>query len=260
MTNRVRRYVRLLTPHSWLLTALAGCSQQPSHVESAQAADPPTVVVAPRPAAAQPKPKVETLPPAPTTFPFPADLAGKAVEKAVAPNVTRPLPAERAGSAPLPRAIPAKLLDPDPVARARYAPPPLLPAKSAVPKPVAPKERLPLDSGAGTPLPEKPVLPVSAVVTPRARDVNLPPPAPALGRPASDRVPFDDPTNDFGNAEVVSGSVKVPLSPSSFLKASVPDPFELGAQVKPKVPASAEPSAAPVPLNPRRARETTNPK
>jgi hypothetical protein len=243
------RRLLLLAPFG--LAALAGCSQQPSaHV------DPPAVVVAPQPVAAlapgktQPQPKAE--PAAPQTFPFPPDLAGKAVEKAVTPKVGRPQPAERAGAKPLPRSVPAKLLDPEGVARARHAPAPLLPTKSAGPKPAAPKERLPLDLGAA--LPERPVLPVSAAVTPRARDVNLPPPAPVLGRQAPDRVSFDDPTTDFGHAEVISSSVKVPLAPSGFLKVSVPDPFELGAQVKPKVPASAEPSAAPVPVEPQRPR------
>lgn len=256
MTNRVRRYARLLTPHSLLLAALAGCSQQPSaKVEAVRAAD-PAVVIAPEsvaalaPGKAPPQSRAEPAPP--PTFPFPPDLAGKAVEKAVMPNVAKPLPAQRADAKPLPRAIPANLLDPDPVARARLVPPPLLPAKSTGLKPAAPKERLPLDFGTAAVLPERPVLPVVAVVTPRARDANLPPPAPALGRPAADRVPFDDPTNDFGNAEVVSGSVKAPLAPSGFLKVAIPDPFELGAQVKPKVPASAEPSAAPVPLDPQR--------
>jgi hypothetical protein len=261
MTNRVRRYVRLLTPFSLILTGLAGCSQQPSHAETVQAADPPAAVIAPQPVAAaapgkpQPNPKAGPAePPVPPAFPFPPDLAGKAVAKTVTPNVAKPLAVKRAGDKPLPRAAPAKLLDPEPVARTRFAPPPLLPAKATGLKPAAPKERVPLDLGAGTPRPERPTLPVSAVFTPRARDVNLPPPAPALGRPAPDRVPFDDPTNDFGNAEVVSSSVKVPLAPSGFLKLSVPDPFELGAQVRPKVPPTAEPSAAPVPVNPRRVK------
>jgi hypothetical protein len=92
------------------------------------------------------------------------------------------------------------------------------------------------------------------VVTERARDVNFPPPAPTLGSPVADRVSLDDPTTEFGNAEVVAGQVKVPLAPSGFFKAVIPDPFELGEQVKPKVPPTAEPSTAPVPVNPQRVR------
>lgn len=96
--------------------------------------------------------------------------------------------------------------------------------------------------------------PVAAADTPRARDVNLPPPAPTLGRPLTDRVPLDDPTSDLGNSVIVSSSAKVLLSLSSFLKVVVPDPFELASQVKPKVPATAEPSAAPVVVNPQRVK------
>jgi hypothetical protein len=39
-----------------------------------------------------------------------------------------------------------------------------------------------------------------------------------------------------GNATVVANAVPVTLAPSGFLKVTVPDPFELGAQVKPGVP------------------------
>jgi len=88
----------------------------------------------------------------------------------------------------------------------------------------------------------------------RARDVNLPPAMPTLGRPAGDRVSLDDPTSDFANAAIVSPPVKVPLTPAGFLKVTLPDPFELGEQVKPKVPPAAEPGLTPVPANPRRIR------
>jgi hypothetical protein len=98
------------------------------------------------------------------------------------------------------------------------------------------------------------VLPVAAVVTERARDVNLPPELPALGRPAPDRASLDDPTGEQGDAVVVAGRVKVPLAASGFLKVAVPDPFELGTQVRPKVPPAAEPSAVPVPVEPQRVK------
>ncbi len=49
-----------------------------------------------------------------------------------------------------------------------------------------PPEKLPRNFGEGSEgVPFKPVLPVAAIDTPRARDVNLPPPAPKL-RPARD--------------------------------------------------------------------------
>jgi hypothetical protein len=260
MTHCIRRLALCLAPVPFLL----GCSQQPeAESGAARAADPPAAVIAPpQPIAAasakpnpQPQPQPKAEPPAPPpTFPFPPDQAGKAVAKVVAPDIARPLPVKRAGAAPVPRAIPVKLLEPEALPPANLAVPPLAVPKVAGPKPAAPKEKVPLDLGAGASAPGKPVLPVAAVVTPRARDVELPPPAPALGRPAADRVPFDDPTGDFGNAEVVGGSVKVPLAPSGFLKVAIPDPFELGAQVKPKVPANAEPSAAPVPVTPQRTK------
>ncbi len=114
---------------------------------------------------------------------------------------------------------------------------------------------MPVDFGAGADgAPAKPVLPVAVVETERARDVNLPPPAPVLGRPATDRVSLDDPTGEFGNAVVVAGAVKVPLAVSGFQKVAIPDPFELAEHVKPKVPATAEPSVQPVPVNPQRVK------
>ena len=84
--------------------------------------------------------------------------------------------------------------------------------------------------------------------------MNLPPAAPVLGRPLNERVSLDDPTGELGNAVVVSGAAKVPAPANGFVKVSVPDPFELGEQVKPKVPATAEPSAAPVTVNPQRVK------
>lgn len=153
------------------------------------------------------------------------------------------------------RATPAKFLDPETTARASYVPPPILPAKPVAAKPAAPPEKMPLGLGAGAgDVPAKPVLPVVAVVTPRARDVNLPPAPPVLGRPLNDRVPLDDPTAEAGNAVVVAGAVPVPLGVSGFLKVAVPDPFELGAQVKPNVPPAVEPAVAPVEINPQRVK------
>jgi hypothetical protein len=46
----------------------------------------------------------------------------------------------------------------------------------------------------------------------------------------------------------------VPLAPAAFLKVAVPDPFEFGGQVKPKVAPAAEPGLTPVPVNPRRVK------
>lgn len=275
MTTKCRASVRLVTRHSLLVTAVlaVGCSQQQAAENAPAPADQPTVVIAPQPVAnlggdpkvqpapvpapaKQPDPKPEPKPEAPgPTFAFAADQTGKALPRVVAPDVSRPLPADKAADGPKPRAVPDKVLDPDPTARASYLPPPLLPPKSAAGRPANPAEKVPVNFGAGADtVPAKPVLPVAPVVTERAKDVNVPPPAPALGRPASDRVGFDDPTGDLANAAVVANVVKTSLAVSGFLKVTVPDPFELGEHVKPKVPAAAEPSVAPVVVNPQRVK------
>jgi hypothetical protein len=260
MTIRDLFRTRVLAPVCAL--ALASCSPEqaadPAPPQVAQLAKPQAAVAlvpdAPKPAqpvAAQPA-QPEQPPP---VFSFPTDLGGKALPRVVVPNISAALPADRAGVAPVPRAIPAKVLDPDPNGRAAHALPPVPTPKAGAPKPTNPAEKVPVDLGAGADgVPAKPVLPVAAVVTERARDVNIPPPAPALGRPASDRVPFDDPTSELGNGAVVAGPAKVPPVVTGFFKASVPDPFELGAQVKPAVPAAAEPSPLPVVVNPARVK------
>ena len=157
----------------------------------------------------------------------------------VAPDVVGPLSGERTRAVPKPRTVPNRVLDPDATTGASYAPPSIPQPKLAALKPVNPPEKVPVNFGAGADdVPAKPKLPVAPVVTERARDVNLPPPAPVLGRPVPDRVSLDDPTSELGNAEVVAGAVKTPLAPSGFQKVTVPDPFELADQVKPKVPPS----------------------
>jgi len=240
--------------------ALAGCGQQPT-ADSTTA--PPVVVVTPPSAVAAatptPKPQSQAEPqlpaPAPPTFDFPPDLTGKALARVLAPDTSRPLPQERAIPAPKPRAVPATILEPNTLTQVRYVPPSLPLAKLPAAKPTNPTEKVPLDLGMGAEaLPTKPVLPVVAMDTPRAPDVNLPPTPPVLGRPVVDRVSVDDPTNESGNAAIVAESVKVPLTPSGFLKVVVPDPFELGAQVKPNVPATAEPRVMPVPVIPQRVK------
>lgn len=259
-----RPLVRLITRYSSLVTLLgSGCAQQ----QAAESASEPAVVavVIAQPvsgpgADALPQPAPAAQPPAPPappppTFAFPADLTGQGLARVVAPDVTRPLPAERVGAGPRPRAVPEKVLDPDAFARVGFAPPPVLPPRPTAPKPVAPPEKVPVNFGAGADGgPAKPVLPVAVVATERARDANLPPPAPVLGRPVADRASLDDPTGEFGNAAVVAGVVPVPLAASGFQKVAIPDPFELAEHVKPPVPAPAEPSAQPVPVNPQRVK------
>ncbi len=248
---------------SALAVGLLGCSQsQPPepaadgvavNVALAPAAVevPPVAVPEAMPARAAQPPKADP----PPAFAFPADAGGAAVAKVVAPNVAQPLPVEKVALAPKPRAVPARVLAPDPPLAANYALPTLLPPKPVAPNPAAPAERVPFDLGARADAPPaKPVLPVAAVVTERARDVNLPPPAPVLGRPLFDRVGLDDPTAELGNAAAVGDAPKVSPGASGFVKVSVPDPFELGEQVKPKVPPTAEPLVVPVTVSPARVK------
>ncbi len=242
---------------------LTGCSQQPTEPPATETTTTPVVAIAPQPPApeakqpvVQPPPPEAKQPPAPPpVFAFPTDLAGQAVAKAVAPSIPVRLPNEKFGLAPRPRVVPTKYLDPDATQRVTYAPAPVLPPKPPTANPVSPPEKVPVDLGFGADaVPAKPVLPVAAVVTERARDVNIPPAAPMLGRPLNSRVPFDDPTSETGNTTIVNNAAKVILGVSGFLKLDVPNPFELSEQVKPAIPATAEPSALPVPVNPQRLK------
>jgi hypothetical protein len=253
-------------PRRFFLVAalgLAGCSQQPAPPAAPNAvavaavnppAPPPAVALPPAPAAPQPPAKVE--PPAPPpAFAFPADTAGKALPAVVAPRVPAAPPVERFGAAPVGRTPPARVVAPDVPGKIVYAAPPLLPAPAAGLKPVAPPERVPFDLGSGAAaVPTRPVLPEAPVATPKARDVNLPPDLPPLAREVKDRASLDDPTAEPANAGIVTRSPVPALGPAAFLRVALPDPFELGAQVKPAVPAAAEPAGTPVPVNPPRPK------
>jgi hypothetical protein len=195
-------------------------------------------------------------PPEPSPgFEYPADLTGKAVVKAVAPETPALTPTERFGTAPKPRPVPAKITNPESIVKANYMPPPLLLAKSNGVAISPPREQVPFDLGRGADaIPTKPTLPIAAAITERARDVNLPPVMPILGRPLNDRVSIDDPTSEFANAAIVSPTVKVPLASAEFVKVDLPDPFELAEQVKTKVPPPAEPGLKPVVVDPQRVK------
>jgi hypothetical protein len=153
------------------------------------------------------------------------------------------------------RALPVKVISPEPLTKVTYTPPPLLPPRSVSMKLTNPVERVPLDLGArAEAVPQKPELPKSPGITTKARDVNLPPDLPPLARQLPDRASLDDPTTEPGNAAIVTRPVSVPLMQSGFLRVALPDPFELAEQVKPKVIPAAEPGLLPVPVNPQRPR------
>ena len=259
---------RLITRYSLLLTpCLLGCSQQTPEqvganlnvVVAAEPVQPPKL----EPPKLEPPKTPETPklpappvkpPEAPTVFEYPTDLAGKAVVKAVTPTVFVPTTG-KLGAGPLPRTVPAKVVNPEAADKARYVPPPITLAKPADVKLLPPAERVPVELGFGAgDVPAKPTFPIAAGITERARDVNLPPAMPTLGRPFNERVSLEDPTSDFGNASVIAPPVKVPVSRAGFLKVTLPDPFELGEQVKPKVPSAAEPGQVPIVVNPQRVK------
>jgi hypothetical protein len=232
--------------------AVAGCSRQ----EPADEPPPPpaAVVVAP----AEPDPPRPAPPPqapkAPPAFEYPDDLGGRAVAKAVAPDTPAVPPVERFGEAPRPHALPARVSDPPADAPARYVPPPLVPGKPAPVTLARPPERVPADLGGPAAVPAPPALPVKPGVTERSRDVNLPPPLPVLGRQYIERVSLDDPTAEAGHAAITEPPVKVPVAPAPFVRVAVPNPFELGEQIRPNVPRASEPGLSPVVVDPRRVK------
>jgi hypothetical protein len=183
------------------------------------------------------------------------DFGVRVLERAVAPDTPALEPIERFGVAPRPQIAMVRVLDPSLTPRVNHLPPTPLPAGIVAMRPAPPAERVPPDLGAGaSAVPAKPKLPVPAVSTKRSRDVNLPPPLSTLGRPMGDRVGFEDPTTDFGNAGIARPPVKVPYAPASFVKLGIPNPFELAEQIKPTVSPPDQPGLAPVPVNPRRVK------
>lgn len=242
-----------------LAVLVAGCSRPAPPSIDAGAAEPavtpgPSVqpVVLKPTETAPPEPKQA---PAPPEFAFPPDLAGQQLPRVVAPKAP-PLPqTETFGKSPLLRTPSAKLLDPDSFNRTVYkATPTALPRPGGL-KPYSPAERVPADIGFGADaVPAKPVFPAGPGITTKARDVNLPPDLPILGKPVSDRASLDDPTADTGNAAIVEKSNTPTLLPSAFQRMGLPDPFELADQVKPRVPPTAEPQGVPVTVNPARVK------
>ncbi|HJZ54412.1 MAG TPA: hypothetical protein VKE74_05615 [Gemmataceae bacterium] len=205
-------------------------------------------VVTPQPEAGKPAAP-------PPVFAYPTDLAGQALPRVVTPAAPPMPPTERFGLAPKGRTPPARLLDPEPVVKTAYTPTPLMLPRAIGLKPVAPAERVPIDLGTGADaVPGKPALPEAPGVNQKAPDVNQPPALPPLGRPVPDRAALDDPTAETGNAAIVGRSVAPAPAPAGFVKLGLPDPFELGDQVRPRVPPAAEPGVAPIPVNPERAK------
>lgn len=244
-----------------IVFAAIGCvrpSSEPDRGEAVVVAAPSAEPVIPVP---EKSPSVAVQPEAakpvepPPTFRYPPDLGGQALPRVVTP-VGPPLPAtSRLGQAQLVRTPPANVVDPQPPLGTAFKPSPVMLPRPAGLKPAAPPEKVPLDVGnRAEAVPAKPVLPEAPGVAAKGSDVNEPPKLPPQGRPQPDRASLDDPTADLGNA-AIAGQSKTPLlAPSPFVKFGLPDPFELAAQVKPRVPPAAEPGQLPVPVNPERKK------
>ena len=246
------------------LIGLASCGSPPTAEPAIEVAV-AVPKVEPKADAPQPAPKAETPvvavqpkkeePPAPTSFPFPKDQAGKLL-----PNVVRPpmpaLPAaEKFGAAPKPRIVPKRLIEPDALPKLVHSSPTLPSSKPTSAAPTAPPERVPLDLGFGAAaVPARPAFPNAPGIAIKAREVNQLPDLVPLARQVPDRAALDDPTLEQGNAVIATKSPLPVLGIAVFLKVVLPDPFELADHVKPKVPPTAEPSPAPVAVNPQRMK------
>jgi hypothetical protein len=254
--------------------ALASCNPTPAPVASPE---PPVEVAvatpqpAPKPAPDEvqaPPPKIdapmvavapkkdEPAPPSPPPmFPFPKGEIGKLLPDVVRPPMPAAPSTEKFGTAPKPRTVSNKLTDPDSLPKLVHSAPPLLTPKPAAAAPTAPPERVPYDLGFGAAaVPARPQLPEAPGIAIKARDANVPPELPPTEKPTPDRASLDDPTSEPGNAVIVTKSPKPDLGIAAFLKVVLPDPFELGEQVKPKLPPMAEPAAAPIVVNPQRMK------
>jgi hypothetical protein len=245
-----------------LASLMLGCGQReqpsPEAILPEAALEKPVLEPVPRDSAvAEPSPPATRpqVPQTPVVFEYPADLAGRAIAKAVTPEVPSLAPVERFGAAPQPRTPPTRLLNPEPTVQANYSPPLLMPTTSSRVTLSPPREQVPYDFGRGADaLPARPSFPITAAITERARDVNLPPALPKLGRPLTERVSVDDPSGEYANAAIVGAEVNVPLASAEFVKVALPDPFEWGDQVKAKLPPQAEPGLSPVPIAPQRVK------
>lgn len=241
--------------------AVGACSREtPPPAVTVAAAEPKADAPAPMPASAPVTPAAEPQappqpPPPPPVFPFPPDLSGKELPKVVAPRAPAPLPVEKFGAAPQTRIPPARVVQPDGLGKIASAPPPALPPRPKGFAPHAPAERVPFDLGVGaTAVPARPEFAVAKSAPVIAKDVTAPPPLATLGKQVPDRASLDDPAAEPAGAVIVNRSVNPAYERAEFLRLTLPDPFELAAQVKPVVPPAADPGLSPVTVNPMRPR------
>ncbi len=241
------------------LTGMIGCGQKPA-AEAQLVANPlANVAIAPAtPESAAPVPAIVTalaIAPEPRmALAPPSDLGGHLVANAVTIRVPT-LPTVELETGWQPRQAPLTIRVPDALAKAALTLPPVLPVAHLDVKPTAPRERVPIDLGGTIDiLRPQTTFPIQAGITQRARDAKVPPPLPVLGRQFTERVSLEDPTVALSHAAITSPPVKVLVAAAPFQRVTLPNPFELGEQVRPVVPKTTEPGLAPVLVDPRRVK------
>ena len=232
-----------------------GCHREPPAPPVVAVAEPTPEPVAPIvPVAVAVQPPAPQPPAPPPVFPFPNDTAGKELPKVVAPRAPAPLPVERFGAAPKERA-PSAAVSADSLGKIAAAPPPALPKRTSGFAPHAPAERVPFDLSVGaTDVPARPSFAVQKAEPVTAPDVTQPPPLASLARQVPDRASLEDPAAEPAGAVIVSRVVNPAVERADFWRVVLPDPFELTAQVRPVVPAGADPGLTPVTVSPMRPR------
>jgi hypothetical protein len=180
-----------------------------------------------------------------TTFAYAEDDAGKLLAKMLAPPAVAPLaPPSPAGR--LERPLPGWLEFPECPTTQRSLGPVRCPARNdhGV-RPAAPIERAPLQlAQAALEPPDRPELPVGALVSRPAPDVKLPPSLPILARPSSDRASLEDPTTEFTAASIIRATLPLRSQQAPFVKVNLPDPFENAEAVKVKITVTEDPQKA----------------
>ena len=182
---------------------------------------------------------------APVSFAFSDDDAGKLLSKILPPKPSPSIdpPSQKAQSE---RILPPSLAQPEvpsinmPSNPARY---PLPGRKDA--KPIPLMDRVPLDlSFSEIDRPERIEMPVGALAKLETPDVKQPAALPVLARPTPDRASLEDPTAEFTSESILNGNLPLRSTQASFVKVTLPEPFENVADAKVKIEVKEDPLTA----------------
>lgn len=185
----------------------------------------------------------ETLP---KGFDYPADLMPQLVP-ILAPDTPAlsPLPRWSVAARPWPVSGTFTGLF-SPPALAIKLPPAPSPLRSHKSNPLYPRDAVSPHGLWAVVAPSPPVWPPGQGLTLRAPDPSVPPPLPRLGQPISERVSLEDPTTESHHALLKGQHPPVPFPPLAFQKVEIPDPYQLGEQIRPQHPDPLEPGRLPV--------------